>query len=53
MVEAMTDWENYLTSIYYDPRHSASFARPTKLYHEAKIDRHFNISLSDVKEWLQ
>ena len=49
----MTDWENYLTSIYYDPKHSSSFAGPTKLYHEVKIDGRFNISLSDVKEWLQ
>ena len=49
----MTDWEDYLSSIYFDPKHPASFAGPSKLYHELKKDGRFNVGLSKIKQWVQ
>jgi len=44
--------DGYLTSIYYDPKHSASYSGPTKLYKVAKEDGK-KITLQQIKEWLK
>ena len=49
----MTEWEDYLSSIYFNPKHPASFAGPTKLYAELKKDGRFNVGLNKVKQWVQ
>ena len=47
------DWEDYLASIYYDPRHPASFAGPKKLHRVVQKEGKHNISLYKIKKWLQ
>ena len=49
----MTEWEDYLSTIYYDPAHPASFAGPNKLFQEVKKEGRFNISLNRIRKWLQ
>ena len=49
----MTEWEEYLSTIYYDPAHPASFAGPNKLFQEVKNEGRFNISLNRIRKWLQ
>ena len=49
----MTYWEDYLSLIYFDPKHPASFAGPPKLYHELKKDGRFNVGLRKIKQWVQ
>jgi hypothetical protein len=34
----MAHWEDYLKTIYYDPKHPAGFAGPQKLYKVVKDD---------------
>ena len=53
MGEVVNDWEDYLSSIYFNPEHPASFAGPSKLYHELKKDGRFNVGLSKIKKWVQ
>ena len=48
----MTDSEDYLSSIYFDPKHPTSFAGSSKLYHELKKDARL-IGLSKIKQWVQ
>src|SRR5258708_16525948 len=44
-------YENILRSIYYDPKHPASFSSDVKLYRDAKkIDN--TVTLKNVKDWL-
>ena len=38
----MTDWEDFLSSIYFNPKYPASFAGPSKLYQELKKDGQFS-----------
>ena len=49
----MTDWEDYLSSIYFNPKHPASFAGPSKLYQELKKDGRFSVGLRKIKQWVQ
>ena len=49
----MTEWEDYLSSIYFDPKHPASFSGPTKLYRELKKDGRFQVGLNKIRQWLQ
>ena len=49
----MSDWEEFLSSIYFDPRHPSSFAGPSKLYQEVKKHGRFNVLLSKIKQWVQ
>ena len=49
----MADWKKYLTEIYYDANHPASFAGPTKLYQIVKQEGRYNIGLHRIKQWLQ
>jgi len=45
-------WKEYLLSIYFDPKHPASFSGPTKFYYIAKKERKYDISLHHIKKWL-
>ena len=44
--------DKYLASIYYDPRHPASYSGPTKLYRVAKAAGK-KITLHQIREWLK
>jgi len=44
--------DKYLSSIYYDPKHPASYSGPTKLYKVAKAAGK-KISLRQIREWLK
>ena len=43
----------YLESLYFNPKHPASFGGPNKLYEAVKADGKDNISLSSIRTWLQ
>jgi hypothetical protein len=43
----------YLKDIYYDPANPASFSGPLKLYRAVKNEGQYNITLSEIKKWLQ
>lgn len=45
--------DEYLASVYYNPANPASFSGPTKLYRVVRHNGRYDISLSDIKEWLQ
>ena len=43
----------YLSKIYFDPKHPASFKGPSKVLHAIRKEGIKDISLHDVKEWLK
>ena len=45
--------EEYLKTIWYDPRHPGSFAGPTKLHQVVKNEGKYKIGLSKIKRFLQ
>lgn len=47
------NWENYLESIYFDPKHPASFAGPIKLHDLIKQEGKYKIGLPRIRSWLQ
>lgn len=49
----MTDWKQYLTSIYFDPSHPGSFSGPSKLYEAVKAEGKFNIGKHRISKWLR
>ena len=49
----MSDWEKYLSKIYLDPAHPASFGNPQRLYQSVKKEGKYNISHSKIKKWIQ
>ena len=49
----MTDWEEYLERIYFDPKHKGAFGGPEKLYQVVKKEGAFKLSLRDIRLWLQ
>ena len=53
MTNKNEQWEDYLHNIYYNVKHPASFSGPSKLYHEVKKDGKKNISMKQIKQWLQ
>ena len=46
----MSNWENYLEKIYFDPSHPASFQSPLRLYHTVKKEGNFKISHAQIKK---
>ena len=44
--------DEYLTSIYYDPKHPGSYAGPSKLHRVTK-DAGKKITLNQIREWLK
>ena len=49
----MSDWKDYLASIYYDAKHPGSYAGPDKLYHVVKTEGKFKIGKYRIRKWLQ
>ena len=45
--------DTYLRNIYYNPAHEASFTGPKKLYKAVVSAGRTDISLTDIKKWLQ
>lgn len=43
----------YLRKIYYNPKNTGSFSGPTKLYNIVKKEGKHNISLNEIRKWLQ
>lgn len=48
----MIEWKKYLSKIYYDPSHPASYEGMKTLYNFVKKDKKYNISLTQIKKWL-
>lgn len=46
-------WEDYLKTIYYDPKSPASFSGVEKLYDFAKSQGQYDISKYHIRQWLQ
>ncbi len=44
--------DDYLSSIYYDPKRSGGFGGVDRLYKDVKKDGKFKISRTDIKNWL-
>ena len=49
----MTSVNDYLQSIYYDPKHPGSYAGAVKLYQAVKSDGKYNVTLRHIKTWLK
>lgn len=49
----MSDWEQYLSSIYYDANHPGSYAGPEALYKTVVAEGKFKIGRHRIKKWLQ
>ena len=49
----MAPWEDYLKSIYYDPKHEGSFTGPKKLHRIIKKTGRFDISIHKIRKWIQ
>lgn len=50
--EKKESWEEYLTRIYFDPRHPGSFKGPNKLYEVVKEEGKHSLGLSKIRKWL-
>ena len=44
--------DDYLASVYYDPKRSGGFGGVDRLYKDVKKEGKFNISRTKIKEWL-
>ena len=49
----MADWKGYLSSIYYDANHPASYAGSEKLYKVVAAEGKFKLGRGRIKQWLQ
>ena len=49
----MSNWEDYLRRLYYDPGQPSSYTSPEKLYQTIKKEGKFKISRGKLKTWLQ
>ena len=49
----MADWKEYLSSIYYDTNHPASYAGPQKLHKVVASEGKFKLGKRRIKQWLQ
>ena len=47
------DWKNYVESIYYNPKHPASYSGLEKLYKVIKQEGKFTISRKQLRQWLK
>ena len=45
-------YDDYLSSIYYDPNHAASFAGTDKLYRVVRKEGKFVLSRDKIRDWL-
>ena len=49
----MTDWKQYLSSLYFNPNSPASYLGPEKLYQFVKSQGKYKIGRHRVRQWLQ
>ena len=49
----MSDWKRYLSSIYFDVKHPASYAGAGKLYKIVSNEGKFKIGRRQIQRWLQ
>ena len=49
----MTDWKQYLSTLYFDTRSPASYLGPEKLYQYVKSEGKFKIGRYRIRKWLQ
>ena len=50
--ENKKEMNDYLKSIYYDPKHPAGHGGVTAVYNAVKSEGKFKITLKEIKEWL-
>ena len=50
--ERLLNMDDYLASMYYDPKCSGGFAGFDRLYKDVEKEGKFNISHMKIKEWL-
>ena len=50
--ERSLNMDDYLSSVYYDPKRSGAFGGVDRLYKDVKKERKFKISRTRIKEWL-
>jgi hypothetical protein len=48
----MAPWEDYLKSIYFDPKHPTAFAGPQKLCKVVTKEGTFNIEMHKIRKYL-
>jgi hypothetical protein len=44
--------DDYLSSVYYNPKRSGGFGRAERLYRDVRKEGKFAISRKQIKEWL-
>ena len=49
----MSDWQQYLSSLYFDFKSPASFGGPEKLYQHIKDEGKYKIGRHRIRRWLQ
>ena len=49
----MSNWEEYLSKIYFDPSHPVSYEGPRRLYDFVKKEGKYRLSHGQIKKWLQ
>ena len=49
----MTNWKEYLSSLYFNPKLPSSYLGPEKLYQLVKSQAKFNIGRHRIRKWLQ
>lgn len=49
----MTDWRQYLSSLYFNPKSPASYLGPEKLYQIVKSQGQYKIGRHRIRKWLQ
>jgi hypothetical protein len=48
----MAPWEDYLKTIYYDPKHPGAFSGPQKLYTVVKSEGKLDIGMHRIRKFL-
>ena len=48
----MDPWEDYLKTIYYDPKHPGAFSGPQKLYKVVKSEGKFDVGMDRIRQFL-
>ena len=49
----MSNWEEYLSKIYFNPSHPASYEGPRRLYDFVQKEGKYRLSHGQIKKWLQ
>ena len=49
----MSNWKQYLSSLYFNPKFPASYLGPEKLYQIVKSQGKYKIGRHRIRKWLQ